>query len=223
MKNIFILTSILVLLMSCKNEIDYSATYVSDVLEINSPRLFTASGEIKNPGLVSNFLNRQDQYHYFKENTSYNRIVALNITIEFMTSNEANITYGDSKPMHVITNGDIIYLESKDTLDLMYSYLVDYNKNIYQMMLAYTPFYSDTIPLDNNTGFTHTIKSKPCFYLTKSKNKLKFPFLTYMYVQPFGKHAGTFINNAFNDNCLSLLGTSDTLVIQQTTLMLEKE
>jgi hypothetical protein len=221
-KNIFILSGLAVLLFACGKETEISVnsgTFRAIGQEINTVRLFTQSGEIKNSTAVSAFVNRYSYNGCFLSTTNATTYGITGSNLEFLSSGEAIYNYlSNVYPVNIISMGGILYLESKDTTELGVN-ISDNEANIYNKMLTYTPLYSDTIYSDSTF---HTIKTKNCFYMTQNGAIIKFPRLNYVYIENQHSNAGKYINNLFNEKCLSMLNVSDTLAIQQTEILFMK-
>ncbi|HEY6914226.1 MAG TPA: hypothetical protein VI413_06070 [Paludibacter sp.] len=223
MKKLSLFFCLLVFLVSCGNEIDYSATYTSDKFETGDVRLFTKNGEIKNSSTISSFLSRH-KGRYFESSSMTNSYLQSSVTLQFLSATDAKLTYGNVQLLTVITKSNLIYLESKDTTYTGQRYY-DYpgaSESIYNAMLKYSPLYNDTVLLANS-DYNYFIRTKQCFYMTQSGNELKMPFMSYYYHEPYGEHSGTFINNCFNVDCIKLMASNDTLAIQQAQLVLKKK
>jgi len=214
----------MLLLSACHNEevvvIINSGTYAALGQEVGAVRLFTRSGEIKNTTTINNFVKRQDKSGYFVLNTKSSLYGITGTSLEFLSPDEAVYHYLSNQfPVNVIKRDNVLYLESKDTTELSV-YIYNKDVNIYTKILTYTPLYADTLVSDT---YLHTIKTKDCFYLTQKDDIIKFPRLSYVYVEPYSKQAGMYINNTFNGECVNLLNDLDTLAIQQTAILFLKK
>jgi len=219
----FIIVCLAFLLTAChKNEVEIvvnSGTYSALGQEVNGVRLFTGSGEIKNAATTNSFVRRRGENRYFVTNANATLYGITGTSIEFLSPDEAVFNYMTNiYPVNVITKNNVLYLESKVITELN-EYVYD-EVTIYKKMLTYTPLYSDTLSTDAEL---HTIRTKNCFYMTQKGSIIKFPRLSYVYVQPYSIQAGMFINNTFNDSCISLLNVADTLAIQQTEILFLKK
>jgi hypothetical protein len=222
MKNHFLLY-LTVVLISCSNDIDYTHTYTATNLEKGSIQLFTRNGEIINSSQINNFVS----LHKSTLSVMYGNVDEMMLItpaeVKFLSTTEAQFIFVNNTAVNVVNQNNAIYLESKDTFDtkLRYYGYPSLELSIYNAMLSFSELYRDTF-LVNSANDTYGIRFKQCFYLTKSGNKLKMPFLNYWYFQPYSTQSGGSINNTFNNNCIDMMGDKDTLAIQQFQVVFKK-
>ena len=227
-KNLFVLSCIVILLIGCKDDTDkgiFSGTYVTQEVEINDVRLFTSAGEIENTTIINSFVERQDKNKYFVKKTAVNSAFFLVSTLKFLSSNEANFTYSvySNNPtlVNVISQNNVVYLEAKDTV-VQEKYIYYDSETIYNKMLTYKVLYADSTQSESDI-YKFSIKTKPCYFLTQSDGLFKFPRVSYIYVEQYGVQGSLNLNNLFNPDCISLLRDNDTLAVQQTQLVLKRQ
>lgn len=233
MKKLFKLLYITLLLISCKHEevVDITGTYTSQNVEIGTIKLYSKSGEIKDPNTINKFINVHDSsLHYFAQNSDWNNDFKNNGKIIILPTNEVKLlNFGDSAIYNLKNYNQIQYLESKDTtkysLKKYFSFNEDlHSKPFYERMLMYNPIYSDTVVLPSTSAIYLAIRLKECKYIILSKNNIKYPLLTYHYFQSrhYSSRAEKNINNVFNEATIKELNETDTIAIQQINLIFSK-
>jgi hypothetical protein len=225
-KNLLLFCS-LVLLISCSNDIDYSATYVSSNFETGSMQLYTKNGEITNKATINDFLARHEG-KYFKASSITNSFLPGSVTLKFLSATDAEFKYGSATMtanlFSVIKKEHLMYVEEKEATDNGQRYygFPHTVETVQKAMLSHKTLYNDTL-LVENTNDVYYIKTKRCYYMTEVGSVLKMPFMSYYYHEPYAESAGSVINNSFNRSCISLMNANDTLAVQQLQLVLKKK
>jgi hypothetical protein len=206
-------------------------------VEIGTIKLYSKSGEIKDPNTINKFINVHDSsLHYFAQNSDWNNDFKNNGKIIILPTNEVKLlNLGDSAIYNLKNYNQIQYLESKDTTKYTIQKYYSSNKDLpskpfYEKMLTYNPLYSDTTLLPSSAVIYLAIRFKECKYIMLSKNSIKYPLLTYHYFQSFhygeyysyNSNAGKNINNVFNEATIKELNETDTIAIQQINLIFSK-
>ena len=228
MKKLLTLFCIIFLLISCKEEIeDNSGTYISNNIEIGDIKLYSKSGEIKDSKTINNFIKAHDGIHYFIQNPDSAIDIKNRYKIVILPINQAKlINSGDTTNYSIISKNQVLYLETKDTMQ----YGNQATTLFYQKMLMYNPIYSEIFDVPSPPyEFNSITKFKPCIYIILSENVITYPLLTYHYFQSYQDGASYSsltrrnINNIFNEESTKLLNETDTIAIQQNYLKLSKE
>lgn len=218
MKKLILLCCIVLVLLSCNNDIDYTRTYTATKIETENIKLFTRNGEIKNSKQIKGFVTRHQSYFDRPYSHMLARLLEIPSELSFLSSQEAQFLSYESKALNVnvVRIKDVIYIESKDTTDTGLRYFTDpsFLPSIYDAMFKYGELYRDTIKLQG-TNNAYGIIEKRCNYFTQSGNKLKMPFMNFWYFQPFSTESAGAINNTFDVKCIEMLEENDTLAIQQ--------
>jgi len=227
MKKNLLLFCVLMLLISCSNDIDYSATYVSSNFETGSMQLYTKNGEITNKATINDFLARHEG-KYFKASSITNSFLPGAITLKFLSATDAEFKYGGATMagnlFTIIKKENLMYVEEKEATDNGQRYygFPHTVETLQEAMLTNKTQYNDTL-LVENTHDVYYINTKRCYYITQAGAVLKMPFMSYYYHEPYAESSGSIINNSFNSNCISFMNTNDTLAVQQLQLILKKK
>ena len=228
MKKLLTLFCIIFLLISCKEEIeDNSGTYISNNIEIGDIKLYSKYGEIQDSKTINNFIKAHDELHYFIQNSDSAIEIKNPYKIVILPTNQAKlINWGDTTNYSIIRKNQVLYLETKDTMQ----YGNQVTTPFYQKMLMYSPIYSEIIDVPSPPyEFNSITRFNPCIYIFLSENVITYPLLTYLYFQFYQDGASysslTYrnINNIFNKESTKLLNETDTIAIQQNYLKLSKE
>ncbi len=223
MKKILLLCCLLLWLVSCNNDIDYSGTYKASKYETGNLQLFAKSGEITNSNLINNFVSRHQSTLSVIYGNWYETILLEPAKVLFLSSQEAEFSFVGIHSVDVLKKDNTIYLQEKDTFDtgLRYNDYPSKQLSVYDAMLKYREFYRDTFQLKVGSSI-YGIRIRKCYYLIQSGSVINMPFLNYWYFQPYSTQYGGIINNVFDSSCIELFGEKDTLAIQQNQVIFKK-
>jgi len=220
--NISILTTLLIFLCSCEKEsYVYDGTYYATSFQVKKERLFTKSGEIYSQIFIDNYIKNNNIDFLISQDSIIN--VDGNIKVEFSHESKAQVTMNEKlETRDSYRKGMYFYLESEDT-----SYRVNYEYSYIQenIMLNF-PLYikHDSAPFPNGGFWPVLTTFKHCYYLKTNENTLEYPMLSYrINISDEYSESNFYANNEFNRDVLSYLKMNDTLIIQETKIVLEKE
>ncbi len=89
---------------------------------------------------------------------------------------------------------------------------------VFATSLKYQPLYYEEFNVPTSTGFTKAAKYRECFYVNKKDKGFEVPIFDYIYKTVFELSTVNGINNEFDESNLLLIGSNDTLIIQEYSI-----
>ena len=185
--------------------------------EYSSMRLFTNEGEIDDQDLIMNVASRNDVRVFGfdpesgqKEEQEFDLRVQFNNTQALVSSSHGAEIY------NYTLDGSFLRLRSLDTINFLW---VD--TFIFEYLNLHQPLYRKTEPYNGNGLEANQITMVPEFYFLSQSNQIRFPLLNF-YVFGGNTYAGSEdYNNELNEEAFLGLEENDTLVVQQSWIVLE--
>lgn len=205
-------SSLLCFLFSCKKnssnaDIKFPRNlYITQVIQKDEVRLYTADGEITDAIKKQNFLGQDKQYF----NLSYKQGDSGQIT--FLSRDTALITSPSIKSLVNYNNGQFIFT------GLEYLLYVDQSDILYKMLKYPNPLSPNPLPSSNTLNAIYMGKELHVGY--GDFNTVKISCLSYKIKSGtsnnYDMRAGTLFNE-FDKTVLSQLKTNDTLAVQESS------
>jgi hypothetical protein len=227
MKFKILLLVFVVFLYSCEKEqnVTYSGTYESKEMKIMTIRMFTNGAEVTDNIKIQQFVEKMGNQQIFI--TNYDSIVNVEnrLRVEFLSGNKSIFQYiEDTDERNVVAKGDKIYFELDEIL-------TQYNQTtnpFWAKVIMNFPLYNKTSTISTSSGFVSKTEYKHCYYANGIDSYIEFPLLSYYYKHNFDDvilsiEAQWNLNNEFNPNVINQLTLSDTLLVQEFKIVLEKQ
>jgi hypothetical protein len=229
-KSIIILGIFFVISIGCEkdNEIfTYSGIYKATKYERDEVRLFTKDEEISGPIEIQGVISSRGNIgpFYDSEIIEYDG----DMTIEFLSDSVAIIDYGTlPKNRRIIRIDSYLYFEEEE-IKTCYNY-DNFNICIIAVppeFLLHSPNYTSITRIDSSSEYDYKIDFKRCIYTRGRNNIIEIPYITYHYTKDGinGKllESGSGIINEFDINSIQNFDLNDTLIFQESRVILEKQ
>lgn len=227
MKFKILLLVFVVFIYSCEKEqvVTYSGTYESKGMKIMPIRMFTNGIEVTDNIKIQQFVEKMGNQQIFIIN--YDSVVNVDnrVGVEFLSGNKSNFQYNeDTDERNVVTKGDKIFFELDEIL-------TQYNQTtnpFWAKVIMHFPLYAITSTMPTSSGFVSKTGYKHCYYANSIESYIEFPLLNYYYKHNYDDviisvEAQWNLNNEFNSNVINQLSLSDTLLVQEFKIVLEKQ
>ena len=188
--------------------IEYPMTFTSYFISEPEINVYTKDGEITLVDLKNEIIER------YKNNlTDLDSIEIQGIIIAtYLSVDTVELTLDNKKEEKariVSEHNELIYWEKQDT-SVMSVYPVSFLDK-----LKYHPLYYEEFDVPMSTGYSKAAKYKECFFIKKKNEGFEVPMFDYLYKTEFGLPTILGINNEFNSSSISLIGSNDTIIIQE--------
>lgn len=222
---LFFIASILI---SCEEEViknNYSGSYTSTVKKYSAMRMFTNGVEVNDNAKIQDFYLRRvgDPQAFVTDYTKDEDINGVKYLIIKDNKTICNFIV-EMESRNFVDKGNKLYLET-DRVFTSYNYLEQ--KLFFDKLYKNFPLYSVTTPLPSSSEYDSKTESKSCYYLNNKENIIEYPLISFFYLQ-LSENGGTMVsgenqNNEFNSNIITSLTINDTLLIQESRIILVKK
>ncbi|MBF4514857.1 hypothetical protein IRZ71_00785 [Flavobacterium sp. ANB] len=192
---------------------------------LENVRVFTKNGEVKNENLINKFITGGGFEPSIFELKGQSSSFEKGDIINYKTKDSVEFEWGNSKQKLTVKDvGKEVYFYPKDTLTYYYANQGTLDTFFYQMG-NYKPYYKK---IDMPGNFPDVaVKYYAAIVASGNPNKLTINSMTYKLIrssntQIFGSSQRFVLNNGFDKNVLSLLNQGDTIAVQNTKMVYEK-
>jgi len=203
-------------LFSCDDEpVEYPVTYTSQRISGIDYRIYAGSGEITDTDTKDHLIAGYDDYLNYLETLD----VKGKIEATYISGDSVKITVegrSEIKARKVAEKDGLIYWERQDTVNLPVSPGFDINS-----ILRHQPLFFVVHDVPIMTGYEKFVEFKPCNFLFSSHGKLKFPVIDYIQWSDTYSRVFAGLNNEFNEDYLSTLDISDTVIVRTYIIEIE--
>lgn len=216
---------LLIVLFSCSEEnndesVNYPIIYKNISATKNSIKVFTKNGEITDINTVNNLISRYG--NFLAQTNNYNFKDSIAITYLNPESVEINsLKYNIRDTLTVYDNPELTYWEEKDTVCEPVAYNIGntyYNNTFFE----YKPLHCKEFEVPPSLGFYMGVKFKPCCYVKKDGDDFILPMLDFFYKGDVFCYWDSEVNNVFKKESTQYFDVSDTLIINEYSLRIEK-
>lgn len=192
--------------------IEYPVTFTSYFISEPVISVYTRNGEVTSTDLKNKTIER------YKNNLTNIESVDIQkkIIATYLTENTVELTLDNNKEEKVRTVKELdglIYWEKQDTSSMLV------NIPFYvAAILKYQPLYYEEFNVPTSTGYRKAAKYGECFYVKKKDEGFEVPIFDYIYKTVFELSTVNGINNEFDESNLLLIGSNDTLIIQEYSI-----
>ena len=219
---------------SDKNPLTLSATSIVEY-EIS---FYTKEGKITSQKEIDELIERKT---YSLVRISLDQFLKSFLPeITYLSGSKAQLMFkneNEEKRRLIYETDDLIYFEKQEVLEypayvgygVDYGLIYGYGVNNYTLdSRKFKPLFYEIVDIPTTNGSTQIIREKECFYIKKVDGELIVPMYKY-YLDKDDNGDGMRTNyrytdpgnNEFNENCVSVMGDRDTLIVEQYYIKME--
>ena len=235
MKKILIYLLLLPLL-ACEEEDSmielYGNFYSTSVIEDSPIRVFSIHGEVLKSRTVSRMLsayNNETSLGDYNASAKFTKVSLTNDTINITGENATMKLSGTNTPYNFTINGNIMSVESKDTItDIHNFYEEDKQNELKKLGIYQAPDYEvEEKMIPWTTGFYKIYQIK---YFDKkyihivNENTIRVPYVRFLFKRGDGFQIFPVeINNCFNEDNFGYIADRDTILIKEYEVEYQKK